>query len=688
MAKRNLLPLLCGWVTVVCILDSAIALETLSLGKEGSIRWDGSGADLPTIDPEYRALDPNEILIGNTPGGLIDFNHPDYRESLVPRQLSEGENIAVGTKERGGNIRAPTVLDFTDNFRLPDLELALEELLSEDRGGELLAFERKNFNALGMLIIIDLGARFGVNRIRFYPRNTVHPAPSTPFQNDFMRAFELFVNDGLNLNRGGNPIWELLAENKDNREPVVDVVLDPPQYIRSVRLRSATPINFEIDEIEVYGTGFLPTAQYISDVFDLGFASWGNIQWVERAVGDSSKSHLLISTRTGNDETPFVYTRKLADKRDAPEIPTSIVNRGQPLTREEYSELPMADAADVEWTHGSVKNDLENWSPWSSPYTPEGSTEAGTSILSPGPRRYIQFRVQVLSEDLESARVLDRISLEYLSPPLSEELVAEIFPREVEASTSTLFTYAVSPKIETPGLRGFDTFEVSTPLRVEAVERIEILDSQGGLVAEHTFTDLDTLGEGPFWITSVEDNRFGVRFPLIQENDDLLKITFRASVLVFSTEFKGRASLSTESGAFQNIAPGNTADLGEGDDPNLSGITVFSPSVLKGRLIDAFEATPNPFTPNGDGINDQISVVYNVLTLTKTGRVVVRVYDLAGRVLHTLHDGLQQSGRYLHGWDGVDNDGHRVPPGIYLLQVSVEGDNRADTQVRPLAVVY
>ena len=33
----------------------------------------------------------------------------------------------------------------------------------------------------------------------------------------------------------------------------------------------------------------------------------------------------------------------------------------------------------------------------------------------------------------------------------------------------------------------------------------------------------------------------------------------------------------------------------------------------------------------------------------------------------------------------MDIGSHR---GIYLLQVSVEGDNRADAQVRPLAVVY
>jgi len=668
--------------------DTASPVERLSFGKDGAIRWDGSGGEVPTIDPEYRALDPNQILIGNTPGELIDFDHPDYPGSLVPKQFHEGENIAIGTIERGGSIRAPTVMDFTDDFRIGDLQAALEELLTADSGGEFLGFERKNFNALGTLIMIDLGARFGVNQIRFYPRNTVHRTPSTPFHTDFLRAFELFVNDGLNLTKEGNPIWELLVENKENREPVVDLILDPPRYIRSIRLRSATPIDFEIDEIKVYGTGFLPAARYISDVFDLGGASWTHIRWIEHAVGDPGKSRLLISTRTGNDETPFVYTRKLAKKRNAPEISTSLTNPSEPMTRKEYEALPMKDALGVEWTKGPVKNDLENWSPWSAPYSLAGNSEAGTPILSPGPRRYIQFRVQFLSEDLEAARVLDHISLEYLSPPLADRFVAEIFPREVEASTITSFTYAVRLSIQTPGLLGFDSFEISTPFHVEGVDRIEILDSQGDLVAEHIFTDMDTLREGRFGITSIENDKFEVRFPHIQEDGSLLKISFRAAVLVYGTNFDGQASLSTEPGIFQKVVPGDAAYLEKADNPAQSGITVFSPSILKGRLIDAFQVVPNPFTPNGDGRNDRVSIAYNVLTLTKAGRIEVRIYDLAGRPVYTLQDGLQPSGRYFHTWDGLDSNGDRVPPGIYVLRMSVKGDNQAQTQVRPIGVVY
>ena len=53
-----------------------------------------------------------------------------------------------------------------------------------------------------------------------------------------------------------------------NDQPVVDLRI-PPQYLRFLRLRSQTSIGFEIAEFRVFGTGFVPEAQYISNVYDL-----------------------------------------------------------------------------------------------------------------------------------------------------------------------------------------------------------------------------------------------------------------------------------------------------------------------------------------------------------------------------------------------------------------------------------
>ncbi|MDE2814828.1 MAG: gliding motility-associated C-terminal domain-containing protein, partial [Gemmatimonadota bacterium] len=161
------------------------------------------------------------------------------------------------------------------------------------------------------------------------------------------------------------------------------------------------------------------------------------------------------------------------------------------------------------------------------------------------------------------------------------------------------------------------------------------------------------------------------------------------SVLAFSTEFRGQASLSSEPGSFQNATSGNSAALGDEDQPTHSGTTVLSPSVIRSeRLIDALELTPNPFTPNGDGINDQVAIAYNILALTKAGAVAVRLYDLSGRLVHTLQQTALSNGRYALTWDGRAAGGQLVPPGVYLLGITVSGDLGDDLQAHPLYVAY
>ena len=94
-------------------------------------------------------------------------------------------------------------------------------------------------------------------------------------------------------------------------------------------------------------------------------------------------------------------------------------------------------------------------------------------------------------------------------------------------------------------------------------------------------------------------------------------------------------------------------------------------------------------TPNGDGINDVTAVQYNLLSLSSARPVRIRVYDLSGRMQHVIHDGPEFNGRYEDKiWDGRDGDGQLVPPGLYMVRIDVEGDNRHEEKARVLAVVY
>ena len=688
-----------GLVLVLWLPSGSLALDSVSIGEGGDLDWQGEGdAVVTTIDAEHRSpLDPNDLLVGNAPGDLIEFARDDFPRSILPLRIAEGENVAVGTIKRGGDIESPNVFDFSGSFKPLDLEMMLKELLSDEPGGELLAFERKNQNALGILVLLNLGARFGVERIRIYPRNTVISSPSTPFQNDYLRAYELFTNDGLNLTSENTPIWRPLIAEIDNQVAVIDVPLDPPRYVQHLRLRATSPVDFEIDEIEIFGKGFLSRAQYVSDIFDAGQpAVWGTLRWVEEVLGDPRFSSAQIRTRTGTDTSPFVYTRRLRGKKDAEDIPFSLENPGEEMGLAEYrkfpqkaGQTPITDAAGREWMAGAVTDDLINWSPFSTPYPADAANGPGLPIVSPSPRRYMQFEVVFNSSDLEAARVIKSLSFDLLTPPFADALVGEVFPREVKVSEEVSFTFAMRATMGTDGLRGFDTIDINTPARVSSIDAVQIIDGAGAVVAEHQFDSLDATS-GEFAIAEVTDDRFAVRFPVVTDDQTQVHVRFQTNVLTYSTNFTAAARLTTEPGAAQVLDSGNVTFLGEGDEDAFSGTTVLSPSVLaEGQLLGQVQAVPNPFTPNGDGINDEAIIHYNLLALSTPRPVEVVLYDLSGRRVRVLFAGEEANGRYTDKvWDGRDDQGQQVPPGLYVARVFVSGDSGDAEQSRVVAVAY
>ncbi len=59
--------------------------------------------------------------------------------------------------------------------------------------------------------------------------------------------------------------------------------------------------------------------------------------------------------------------------------------------------------------------------------------------------------------------------------------------------------------------------------------------------------------------------------------------------------------------------------------------------------------------------------------LAKAGIVQILIYDLAGRPVSNLGKTFQSAGFHSLDWNGRDNSGSLLPPGIYLLELKVEG---------------
>ena len=488
-------------------------------------------------------------------------------------------------------------------------------------------FPIEHSRQIGGRIILDLGRVFsGVYQISFYPRIE---------QGDrFLRGYELYVSDESDPLRG-DPVWDLVARTTRNEREVVTVDI-APRYVRWAMLIFTSPLPWEIAELEVYGQGFAPRAVYTSNVIDLGgLATLGTLTW---AAQTDAGGAVQVITRSGSTADPYLYYRR----------------RG--ATLEEVGK----DQYDNLRENQQVKRpDLANWSPWSPPHRTSGSR-----IRSPAPRRYFQFAVELASDRFAAAAQVDSLAFEISSPPPAHEVVAEIEPKFVVAGETTPFTYHVRPRILDDDA-GFDAVELSTP----TLARLRELTIGGTPIEDFTSEATDSL--------------LTVRFPNhpVVKDGVLVELKFDAQVIEFGTLFSSRVFASQSTELAQDVLPGDASiDL----NTNHFAVELELDNTILGDLAIA----PNPFTPNGDSLNDQIRIQYSIFKLVQPVSVEAAMYDLAGRRVRELFNGLQSSGFHAVEWDGREGQGSLAAPGLYICRISVDSATGANERAVPVALVY
>ena len=93
-------------------------------------------------------------------------------------------------------------------------------------------------------------------------------------------------------------------------------------------------------------------------------------------------------------------------------------------------------------------------------------------------------------------------------------------------------------------------------------------------------------------------------------------------------------------------------------------------------------------TPNGDGVNDAVVIEYDLLNLVGDVPATVEVYDLSGRKLGSVPAAGVESGRFTTEWNGRDEEGKVLPPGMYILRLQIEADRGTDSVERIVSLVY
>jgi hypothetical protein len=83
-------------------------------------------------------------------------------------------------------------------------------------------------------------------------------------------------------------------------------------------------------------------------------------------------------------------------------------------------------------------------------------------------------------------------------------------------------------------------------------------------------------------------------------------------------------------------------------------------------------ARPNPFNPS-------TAITFE---LAQAGVARLRILDASGRVVRVLAAGTVAAGRHQRSWDGRDAAGREVAAGVYLAELTVDGNSERMRLVR------
>ncbi|MBT5452332.1 MAG: hypothetical protein HOK90_24290, partial [Gemmatimonadetes bacterium] len=386
-------------------------------------------------------------------------------------------------------------------------------------------------------------------------------------------------------------------------------------------------------ELQVFGAGHPSRVVFSSPLIDLG--SDKQVQTLRWGADAPAGSHLEVRSRSGNElQLQVTYHDK----------------NNKEVTAKKYGKLIPSFKGRID-TAFSAGGD---WSPWSNIYL-----RPGEAFQSPSPRRYMELQVALISARAERGVQLDWLEIEF-DNPLAQQVLGEIFPVQVQPGKQTEFTYYIQPR-QIAGT-GFDRLLLETSAPVE-------------------FKGVWVDGERQEVVLEETDRGFAVTLPAPIRESRLLELRFVGTVFVDATRFDAFLADSRDAALARQRVDSGDAYAEVVSSTNAVRLPV-APQLLANVSIE-----PRILTPNADGVNDVLRVEFDLVNVLAPRLVGLRVFDMAGRLLQVLEEqGLAGDGALV--WDGGAQDGVRVPPGLYVAELRINGDGGIQSRRRVISVAY
>ena len=543
-----------------------------------------------------------------------------------------GDNLAIGTVERGGAVRAGRSEDKVGTIFDGDVNTNWRLAVGGDQAKE---GNLRTYVEDGDWFEWDLGATFWVDHLSHLDLTVGGGEGSRGSHGHGAKLFILTTSDGT---PASGLTSDRIRSNFDYQE-LSDVFNDrfpnqqsyhfafPLRKIRHIFYhRSGIPTRLQIRqsvfEYILHGEGHVAATEMVSDFIDLGaMKSVRKLSWdADLPAG----TQIEIRSQTGNT---FELQKKYYHKN------------GTELDSARFGKLPKSVRGRID----TLKLKGPDWSGWSQPYAfPE------EAFLSPTPRQFLQLQIQLANDDPQLTPVLRSLTLKFDDPLVSGGIAARILPREVGLDSLQHFTYLLQPTFARND-QGFDEVFIQVPGDVQ-----EVGVRVGGQSVQPREVEL-------------ADGLLRVGLPE-RVREDSVEVLFTAQVTANATLFEAWAGDSQ-----QNVR--------QGVEPLAPrSMIVFVPDVSGGNLLRHVQVTP-VVTPNGDGVNDEAQIDFIVVQVE--GNPNVDIYDLTGSHLRTLD--LDAAG---FAWDGRDDAGAVLPPGVYICRIQMEADSGDQSVYRTISLAY
>jgi len=611
--------------------------EALLPGEQGLVEYfrkTERGGVRPVSQEVYEALPIKER------GAIRYYVKPQPNLAEVEAH-AVGDNIAVGLLDRGGSVDNPATNQPLEQRSVVDGSFVSSMRLTPERNRPVQ-------------LIVDLGATFWSDELRLIIDRELLQGGGV----SSLSSYRIEASDGTRTS-GDQLLWQILTS--DDRLNILAGVwrtVDPfdllkARYFRltffSVSSGSRWGHAMFLREVQVYGEGYAPDVTLESPIIDLGpHRAISFVRW----EGDTPPGTAIeIRTRTG-------------DRMQ--EIKRFFDIDGNEVTERRWNRLP----GFLQGPAVAAEAPGDDWSDWSAPYA-----YSGELVRSPTPSRYVRLQVRLLSDDPELFAAIRSLSFDTF-PPLVHRATGEIAPEDAARAgeQETLTFFAALRAV--PSDLGFDELVLTSPyaprLSLESIR----------MAPEEDLTGAPALSSEEVTLVPSGPDSIRLRFSrrLLPVREEVLAIRFGASILRKGTRFT--AYLRNRS------LPDTPQEIRSGDATFFSDTQTMTVGVpVDRKVLGRVHARPNPFTPNGDGIHDELEISFPVFNIYPPKDAAVTILDLQGRVYRRLR-GTDIDGLHVARWDGRDEGGRLVSPGVYLVRVSTDAEARDATDTAAYRAVY